>query len=178
MTKILLALFSCLLICFPADSAQGRVLIATTDNSQEEPDRTQELEFLPDPSKKLVLDLSDYKVYLLNRDGQEEASYPVAIGKKGWETPVGHFQVIQMEYDPAWEHPHTGQIVPPGKNNPLGRRWIGFYVSNNKYLGFHGTPNESLLGRPVSHGCVRMRNEDIVKLFEQVSIGTSVQVRP
>jgi len=126
---------------------------------------------------RLVLKLSERQVYFY-RDNQVQASYPVAIGRSGWETPTGSFEVIQMVSHPTWQHPFTGELIPPGSDNPLGLRWIGFAVKGENYIGFHGTPNEELIGQAVSHGCVRMRNEDVVSLFEQVKMGTPVMVEP
>ena len=124
---------------------------------------------------RLLLNLKKRRVFVYQ--GQKIiASYPVAIGRPGWETPTGQFRVIQMVREPVWEHPFTGQLVPSGKNNPLGARWIGFWTDGANFIGFHGTPQENLIGRAVSHGCVRMRDRDIKALFEKVKIGTSVIV--
>ena len=124
---------------------------------------------------RLLLNLKKRRVFVYQ--GQKIiASYPVAIGRRGWETPTGQFRVIQMVREPVWEHPFTGQLVPSGKNNPLGARWIGFWTDGANFIGFHGTPQENLIGRAVSHGCVRMRDRDIKALFEKVQIGTSVIV--
>ncbi len=124
---------------------------------------------------QIILSLSDRLVYLY-RHGQLQVSYPVAIGKQGWETPLGDFQVQQMVVEPTWENPFTGELIPPGANNPLGKRWIGFWSDGKDVIGFHGTPNEKLIGQAVSHGCVRMRNEDAIALFEQIEVGTPVRV--
>ena len=124
---------------------------------------------------RLLLNLKKRRVFVYQ--GQKIiASYPVAIGRRGWETPTGEFRVIQMVREPVWEHPFTGQLVPSGKNNPLGARWIGFWTDGANFIGFHGTPQENLIGRAVSHGCVRMRDRDTKALFERVKIGTSVIV--
>ena len=125
---------------------------------------------------QLILSLSKRIVEVYQ--GEELiATFPVAVGKRGWETPKGSFEVMQMIKDPAWEHPWNGKIVPPGPKNPLGQRWIGFWTDGKNFIGFHGTPNENLIGQAVSHGCVRMKNADIKKLFQLVSIGTAVTVR-
>jgi len=124
---------------------------------------------------RLLLNLKKRRVFVYQ--GQKIiASYRVAIGRPGWETPTGQFRVIQMVREPVWEHPFTGQLVPSGKNNPLGARWIGFWTDGANFIGFHGTPQENLVGQAVSHGCVRMRDRDIKALFEKVKIGTSVIV--
>jgi lipoprotein-anchoring transpeptidase ErfK/SrfK len=57
-------------------------------------------------------------------------------------------------------------------------RWIGFWTDGTDHIGFHGTPTLSSIGKAASHGCVRMRNEDVVALFEQVQMGTPVVVEP
>ena len=57
-----------------------------------------------------------------------------------------------------------------------GRNRLGRVDSMRRYIYIHGTPDESSLGRPASHGCVRMRNEDVVELFERVEPGTEVDI--
>lgn len=133
-------------------------------------------EFLPLIEQRLVLDLSDRRVYLYHGD-ELIAAYPVAVGRDGWETPTGEFAVFQKVINPVWQHPFTGEVVPPGPDNPLGARWLGFWTDGTNAIGFHGTPHEELIGQAVSHGCVRMRNADIERLFEQVEMGTIVIVR-
>lgn len=125
----------------------------------------------------LVIKLSDRRVYLY-RNNILTTSYPIAIGKAGWETPIGSYKVIEMQRDPAWQHPWTGKIILPGAENPLGARWIGFWTDGKNFIGFHGTPQEKLVGQAVSHGCVRMRNKDILSLYAQVDVGTPVVVTP
>jgi lipoprotein-anchoring transpeptidase ErfK/SrfK len=125
---------------------------------------------------QVVVDLSDRRVYVYRYD-QVIASYPVAIGKRGWETPTGDFQVMHMEHHPIWRHPITGEVFDAGTNSPLGDRWIGFWSDGRNEIGFHGTPNVDLLGAAVSHGCLRMRNADVRLLYSQVGLGTLVTVR-
>lgn len=126
---------------------------------------------------RLVLKLQERRVYIYQGD-QQVAIYPVAIGKKGWETPTGDFQVIQMVTNPIWQNPWNGNIVPAGPRNPLGERWIGFWTDGKNYIGFHGTAAEHLIGKAVSHGCVRMRNSDIRAIFDQIKVGTRVIIVP
>ncbi len=125
----------------------------------------------------LRLSLSDRKVYVY-RGENIEATYPVAVGKAGWETPTGEFKVITQINQPGWTNPFTDEVMPPGPDNPLGDRWIGFWTDGTNTIGFHGTPNRESVGRAASHGCVRMYNEDIRKLFEVVALGTPVTVEP
>ncbi|MCT7994161.1 L,D-transpeptidase [Laspinema olomoucense] len=126
---------------------------------------------------RLVIRLSERRVYVYRND-RIQTSYPIAVGKEGWETPTGQYEVMQMQRNPIWEHPWTGELVYPGPDNPLGPRWIGFWTDGKDLIGFHGTPNEELIGEAVSHGCVRMRNQDILSLYAQVELGTPVTVEP
>lgn len=126
---------------------------------------------------RLVVDLSDRRVYLYQHQ-QLQTSYPLAVGQPGWETPVGTFKVFQMQVDPAWKHPITGSVVPPGPDSPLGSRWIGFWSDGKSLIGFHGTNEEALIGQAVSHGCLRMRNRDIVALYQKITLETPVTVQP
>lgn len=128
-------------------------------------------------NRRIVLQLRQRRVYIYDGD-KEVASYRVAIGKKGWETPTGTFQVIRKIRNPAWKNPWSGSVSDPGPDNVLGERWIGFWTDGKQTIGFHGTPGEHLLGRAVSHGCVRMRNADIRAMFDMVEIGTPVIVQP
>jgi hypothetical protein len=130
-----------------------------------------------DSTVYLLLKLADRKVYVYQ--GQKIiASYPVAIGRPEFPTPTGEFKVFQMIVNPAWQSPWTGEVEAPGPDGSLGVRWIGFFEMANGVIGFHGTPNVASIGRAVSHGCVRMRNEDIVKMYELVKLGTLVRVEP
>jgi lipoprotein-anchoring transpeptidase ErfK/SrfK len=105
-------------------------------------------------------------------------SYPIAVGRPGWETPVGNFKVVQMFRNPAWAHPLKENVVIPGGDpeNPLGRYWIGFWTDGKNWVGMHGTPTPKSVGRAASHGCIRMYNKDIEELFPQVAPGTRVTV--
>jgi L,D-transpeptidase ErfK/SrfK len=125
---------------------------------------------------RLVLRLKERRLYVY-RGEKLEGNYLVAIGKPGWETPTGNFRIIQMIKDPAWAHPFKkGVVIPPGPTNPLGRRWVAFWTDGTNSIGFHGTPNESVMGKAVSHGCVRMRNKDVVALYDKIALGASVTV--
>ncbi|MBN4001645.1 L,D-transpeptidase [Nostoc sp. LPT] len=127
----------------------------------------------------LLLILKQRRLYVYRGDILQ-ASYPVAVGKLKWETPTGKFKVINMVENPAWENPFVPNrgVVPPGLENPLGERWIGFWTDGKNQIGFHGTYKRDSVGKAASHGCVRMYNEDVRKLYEIVKIGTSIRVVP
>jgi lipoprotein-anchoring transpeptidase ErfK/SrfK len=141
-------------------------------------------EFPVEPSDALMplrlqITLSRRQVTLYRGD-QVVKRYAIAVGKPGWETPTGTFQVRQMIKDPAWVHPlQKGVLIPAGDpENPLGRFWIGFWTDGKNWIGFHGTPNPKSVGTPASHGCIRMYNQDIEDLFQRVKMGTEVTVVP
>jgi lipoprotein-anchoring transpeptidase ErfK/SrfK len=125
----------------------------------------------------LVIKLSQRRVYVY-QDNKLKVSYPIAVGKPGWETPIGSYKVIEMQRDPAWENPLNGKVIPPGPDNPLGTRWIAFWTDGRNSIGLHGTPNEESVGQAASHGCIRMRNQDVLALYALVNIGTPVTVEP
>jgi lipoprotein-anchoring transpeptidase ErfK/SrfK len=126
---------------------------------------------------RVVVKLSQRRVYLYRGD-RAWAKYPIAIGKRGWETPTGSFRVLSKEKNPVFKSFRTGKLIYPGPNNPLGVRWIGIWTDGKTQLGFHGTNQEELLGQAVSHGCIRMRNQDVTAMFDQVHLGTTVVVEP
>ena len=106
-------------------------------------------------------------------------NYPIAVGRAGWETPLGIFHVFQMLRDPDWKHPLSGKVFPAGEpGNELGRYWIGFAKQGDNCVGFHATPHPNTVGKSLSHGCIRMYEKDIEELFSQVSLGTTVAVLP
>ncbi len=106
--------------------------------------------------------------------------YPVGVGTNAkLMTPTGRYRVSEMVLDPIWEHPYKApgaSRIANGKNNPLGTRWIGFHDDGGGSYGMHGTNSPSSIGKFVSHGCVRMHNEDVEQLFELVRQGTPVVV--
>jgi lipoprotein-anchoring transpeptidase ErfK/SrfK len=132
--------------------------------------------YLPgETAVQLVLRLGERRVYVYRGD-RVVNSYPVAIGKSSTPTPTGTFQVFQMIENPVWQSPWTGRVTNPGADSALGLRWIGFAQMSNGIIGFHGTPTVNSIGQAASNGCVRMYNRDVLELFEQVEMGTTVRV--
>ncbi len=137
----------------------------------------------------LVLKVGERRLYVVPTDADGGAlgylkSFPVAVGRRDYETPIGRFRVKDMTMNPRFtkfDSKNPSKVIgaiPPGPDNPLGARWIGFTSGHGGEIGFHGTPNPELLGQAVSHGCVRMRNSDVVVLYELVRVGTAVIVQP
>ncbi len=131
----------------------------------------------PENSVELVLSL-EKRLLEVRVPGETPLLYEVAVGHDDWQTPVGEFTIMSKLENPAWQHPITQERIEPGPDNPLGDRWIGFWTDGQAQIGFHGTNQEELIGEAVSHGCVRMRNQDIQALYAQVEVGTRVTVKP
>ena len=171
-------LFSGLLVCLASQvfassaAADTSTLTLSADDKAIAETKIGEAEAM-----RIVLRLGDRKVFLYEGETILN-SYPVAVGAANTPTPQGEFEVSKLVIEPVWQSPWTGEIHPPGPNSALGLRWIGFFTDESGSFGFHGTPTLDSIGKAVSNGCVRMRNEDIVALFSQVSIGTPVVVVP
>jgi lipoprotein-anchoring transpeptidase ErfK/SrfK len=124
----------------------------------------------------LTLKLKERKVYVY-KGGTVVAKYPVAVGKKGWETPTGDWYVMEKITNPGWtSFKNSSTVIAPGAKSPLGERWIGFWTDGQDMIGFHGTPDPSSVGKAISHGCVRMYDKDVKALFPLVKVGTTVKV--
>lgn len=123
----------------------------------------------------IVINLPERNLYFY-RDGRPYKVFPIAIGRRGWETPTGEFHIANMRKNPTWfppkwaieEHP-----VPPGPDNPLGDRWMGLSLPG---YGLHATNSPASIGRFASHGCMRMYPEHAHELYELVKVGTPVRI--
>ncbi len=116
---------------------------------------------------------------------QQVLTYPIGIGRVGWETPLGATTVVSKAKDPHWwvpasvrrEHAEMGDplpsVVPPGPDNPLGHRVLKLEMPG--YL-IHGTNTPYGVGMRVSHGCVRLYPENIEFLFDLVAVGEVVMI--
>jgi len=117
-----------------------------------------------DPGLRLSLNIPE--LVLRVHDGDRVVKeYPVSVGVVGHDTPDGSFTVQRAEWNPWWRPParewaKNDKVTPPGPNNPMGR--VKLFFAPYYYL--HGTPHEKDLGSPASHGCVRMRNADVIEL--------------
>ena len=97
--------------------------------------------------------------------------YRVATGENN-STPVGAFKIKDKLVNPVWYT--LGAVVPPGSpENVLGSRWMGI---NEPGYGIHGTRDPESIGKQVTKGCVRMRNEEVEELYSIVPIGTPVTI--
>ncbi|TFB19913.1 LysM peptidoglycan-binding domain-containing protein [Lelliottia nimipressuralis] len=143
---------------------------------------------LPDtPREGIVVNLAELRLYYFPPGENIVQVFPLGIGQLGLETPVTTTRVSQKIPNPTWT-PTPGirarsleqgiklpPVVPAGPNNPLGRFALRLGVGNGEYL-IHGTSAPDSVGLRVSSGCMRMNAPDIKALFEQVRVGTRVQI--
>lgn len=122
--------------------------------------------------RRLIISLQDRKLVLID-EGRVVRTYSIAVGKRTTPSPIGCFKILNRIEGPTYYH--AGVVVPPGKSNPLGSRWMG--LSRLGY-GIHGTNAPDSIGHAASHGCIRMRKHDVEELFELVRVGDSVEIVP
>jgi len=121
--------------------------------------------------RQIVVSIADRKLAVMEA-GQVLKIYPIAVGARTTPSPEGDFVIVNHAKDPAYSH--NGKVIEPGKNNPLGSRWMGL---SQKGYGIHGTNVQSSVGKAASHGCFRMRKQDVEELYSMVQVGDKVTVR-
>ncbi|MBU9724085.1 MULTISPECIES: L,D-transpeptidase [Bacillaceae] len=108
-------------------------------------------------------------------EGDVKQVFDVATGKINSLTPEGEYNIVVKAVEPYYR---KKDIEGGSPDNPLGSRWIGFDAedTDGRIYGVHGTNNPSSVGEYVTSGCVRMKNEDVEILFEEVPLGTKILV--
>lgn len=122
------------------------------------------------PKRVIVISIPDRKLALVE-DGQVVKTYDVAVGRDVSPTPTGTFTIANRITNPTYYQP--GKVIPAGRNNPLGTRWIGL---SEKHYAIHGTSEPRSIGKAASHGCVRMGAKDVAELFRLVRVGDAVEI--
>jgi lipoprotein-anchoring transpeptidase ErfK/SrfK len=129
---------------------------------------------------QIIVSFSDRRLYHVVRPGQA-MTYPVAVptGEARWQ---GTTFISDKRINPAWtptpemisKNPRLPRWVPGGHPlNPLGVR--AMYLGSSAYR-IHGTDAPWTIGQAVSHGCIRMLNEDVIELYPKLPVGTRVTV--
>ena len=129
-----------------------------------------ETQAAPMPIRRIVVSIPDRKLALLEDDRIVKV-YDVAVGAPVSPSPAGEYQIERRIENPTYYH--SGVVIGPGANNPLGPRWLGLNV---KGYGIHGTNHPGSIGKNASHGCIRLRNRDIQDLFARVQVGDRVSL--
>ena len=127
----------------------------------------------------IVIDTEARYLYLIERGGFARR-YGVGVGRPGFEWAGTHKVSRKAEW-PDWRppaemrkrQPNLPTFMPGGPNNPLGARAL--YLGSTLYR-IHGSNEPWTIGRAVSSGCIRMRNEDVTDLYNRVPVGAKVQV--
>ena len=133
----------------------------------------------PHPAGTIIIDTSRRFLYLVKSDGTA-VRYGVGVGRPGFEW-TGTHAITRKEEWPDWRppeemrarQPYLPVMMPGGPRNPLGARAL--YIGSTLYR-IHGTNEATTIGQAVSSGCIRMLNEDIIDLYQQVDVGTKVVV--
>ncbi len=138
------------------------------------------------PHVGIVVNLAELRVYYYRTNKDKVVTYPVGIGREGWDTPLGKTTIVAKVKNPTWVVPadikadraKDGVILPnsigPGPDNPLGA--YAFYLGFPGAYRMHGTNDPSGIGRRSSAGCIRMWPEDVEELFSHVKKGTPILV--
>jgi lipoprotein-anchoring transpeptidase ErfK/SrfK len=121
-------------------------------------------------SAKITIDLSERKLRVYKR-GELLGTYPVAVGKPGLSTPTGFYFINQ-------------KLKPPSPDGAYGVLAIGIsafqpklaYWAQGGPVAIHGTNEDYLIGKAVSHGCVRMHNKDVLAVSRYVPAGSPVEI--
>jgi len=106
-------------------------------------------------------------------------TYPIAVGQAGLETPSGLYTIDDKQVNPSWHVPKSawagdlaGRVIPPGPDDPIKARWMGFWNG----AGIHGTEETWSIGHAASHGCIRMAIPDVIELYDLVPYNTPIYV--
>jgi lipoprotein-anchoring transpeptidase ErfK/SrfK len=125
-----------------------------------------------DPVDRIVLvSIQDRKLAVIE-DGNVIGRFPIAVGAPTSPSPTGEFQIVSRVSNPTYYHP--GTVIPSGTDNPVGTRWVGL---SQKGYGIHGTNAPRSVGHAASHGCIRLRNRDMERLFAMLRVGDAVEIR-
>lgn len=136
---------------------------------------------LPDaPETGLVINVPEMRLYDFTVDDPPDVM-AVAVGDATDPTPIGRFRIGRKRVDPTWhvpasirrERPGLPAEVPPGPDNPLGSRWMT--IGDTSY-GIHGTNVRWSIGRESTHGCVRLYEPEMKRLFARIPEGTPVRL--
>lgn len=148
-----------------APLASDDALAATTTGDDLAP-ATHPPEVVPEGPIRLEVDISERVLRVYSQD-EVVRTYDVAVGKSAHPTPKGSFRVQRIIWNPTWVPPNAGWAKgktrkgPGDPRNPMGRVKI-FFKAPDLYI--HGTNDEQSIGKAASHGCIRMRNEDVIAL--------------
>jgi lipoprotein-anchoring transpeptidase ErfK/SrfK len=125
----------------------------------------------PRAPRRVLVSIADRRLAVIE-DGNVLAYFPVAVGAAINPSPTGEFEIVNRVANPAYYH--EGVVMAASANSPVGTRWIGL---NLKGYGIHGTNAPKSIGQASSHGCIRLRNRDVERLYAMLRVGDVVSIR-
>ena len=134
----------------------------------------------PYKANTIIVDTSERRLYFVMENGKA-LKYGIGVGREGFQW-AGNHRISRKAEWPGWtpppamrkRQPDLPRHVEGGLNNPLGARAL--YIGATIYR-IHGSNEPWTIGQAVSSGCIRMTNEDVTHLYEQVKVGTRVVVQ-
>ena len=171
----------------PADGNDGAILRESVPQAEQPLDvpaalRRQVVAYAGnEPAGTIIIDTPHAFLYLTLGNGKA-IRYGIGVGREGF-TWSGVETISRKSEWPDWippaemvaRQPYLPRWVGGGPGNPLGARAL--YLGNTAYR-IHGTNNPASIGKHVSSGCIRLRDEDVIDLYDRVGIGTKVVVLP
>src|ERR1700721_4362163 len=121
-------------------------------------------------TRTVLVSIPDRKLAVLE-NGSVVAGFAISVGAYDSPSPTGEFTIVTRVSNPAYYH--EGVVIPAGKANPVGSRWVGL---SQKGYGIHGTNAPKSIGHAASHGCIRLRNRDMERLFAMLQVGDAVEI--
>ena len=131
-------------------------------------------------TSQIIIDQSDFSL-VLYKNNKPVHKLNVAVGMARFPTPNGNWTIVRKKAMASWYNPMKAwsagmpRVIPPGPSNPLGLRTLYLDASG---IRIHGTSAYGSIGTMASHGCIRVRNPDILPFFPKVAVGTPVIIRP
>jgi lipoprotein-anchoring transpeptidase ErfK/SrfK len=119
----------------------------------------------------VLVSIADRRLAVIE-NGNVLAYFPVAVGAGVSPSPTGEFEIVSRVANPTYYH--QGVVMAAGKDNPVGTRWMGL---NLKGYGIHGTNAPRSIGHATSHGCIRLSNRDVERLYAMLRVGDIVEIR-
>jgi len=155
----------------PEPAYQNNEVAAEQQAAELPPQETPKQNATDSHTRQIVISIPDRRLALLV-DGELVKVYQVAVGKDETPSPEGDFTIMNHAVNPTYRHGDTE--IGPGKDNPLGTRWMGLSL---KGYGIHGTNVQKSVGKAASHGCFRMKKKDVEDLYGRVQVGDAVSIR-
>ena len=137
----------------------------------------------PQGATAVIVDKKDHVTHIFQRNAETGGIEEVmrtrdATGKMLRWTPEGRYSVMERRSHPSWTDPETLIVHPAGPKNPLGPAAVRLANAKGERtnLEMHGTNQPWVIGTNASHGCIRHKNEDILKMFPYLHVGTPVYI--